>query len=96
MGENFYINKSGKSFDELAKMHVVPEAITTAEDSAKFEANYKEPEFTVADGHIQGGDLAAKAVLDKLLSKVVAKEEEEQAAVEPTVETAGAAIEPCC
>ena len=95
MGNEFFINKSGIE-DVREKFGPVPEAITTAENSASFEANYKEPEFSVVNGHIQGGDFSAKAALENLLSKVTTREEEEQPVIDPVVEANAAAMEPCC
>ena len=71
MGNNFIINKSGLSPEEIAeKIGIVPEAITSAESASSFEANYKEPDVAeVKDGVVSVYDSSAKMAFEKLFAK---------------------------
>ena len=97
MKNDFVINKSGKSLEELKERCTVPEAITSAERPILFRHNYFAPTFNIgADGRLQGGDMEA---METFFEKFASKEEsmEEEAQQEPALDNSAAvAPEPCC
>ena len=89
MGNNFIINKSGLSEEEIISKFSVPEQITIAEDPQNFSC--KEPEFCVADGRLQGGDFEAMKAFERLTRNDQEEVSEEACAVATEI-----APEPCC
>ena len=72
MGNEFIINKSGYSLEELESKFDFKqtEQISYAKDSKEFEANYKEPDVVdVKDGVVSVYDSSAKAAFEKLFAK---------------------------